>query len=317
MIKLHTFLNRSQKQRASIIVACLLLCSCAHDPTQSNLAGVPDNFTARREESFKNSAIKEERGDITEAVEELKVALTIDPQNKRTRDELARLMEKRNREAEKRLKAGMALKDSDPLAAVKEFIAALRIRSDYREAMEALKSLQLESSEASLKARIKKQATPTPKVQGEDTEEYESTSYMDTAVSFYEEGDYASAIRELQKARTRHPRDPEIQKYLNLSWYNSGVSWFNKKDFNKALESFASVKAGFERVNDYVKRCRQELSKNAENLYKIGLKFFREQKLQEAIDQWNAVLRIEPGHQKAREYIEKASKLLNTLKKQR
>jgi len=111
-------IKRFIKQWAALLFACLLICGCAHEPAQE--------FAPRQEESFKNSVIKEERGDITEAVEELKVALTIDPANKRVRDELVRLMEKRDREAEKRFKAGMALKDSDPLAAVKEFIAALR-----------------------------------------------------------------------------------------------------------------------------------------------------------------------------------------------
>jgi len=302
--------KRFIKQWGALIIVCLLICGCAHEPAQE--------FAPRQEESFKNSVIKEERGDITEAVEELKVALTIDPANKRVRDELVRLMEKRDREAEKRFKAGMALKDSDPLAAVKEFIAALRIRSDYQEAMRALKNLQLESSEASLRARIKKQATPSPnKAQADVAEEYETVSYMDAAISFYEEGDYASAIRELQKVRTRYPRDPEITRYLNLSWYNLGISSFNKKDYFKALDLFSNVKSDFERVNEYVKKCTQELKKNAENLYKDGLKFYREQKLQEAINKWNLVLKIDSGHQKAREYIEKATKLLETLKKQR
>jgi len=184
--------------------------------------------------------------------------------------------------------------------------------------MRALKNLQLESSEASLRARIKKQATPSPnKAQADVAEDYETVSYMDAAISFYEEGDYTSAIRELQKVRTRYPRDPEITRYLNLSWYNLGISSFNKKDYFKALDLFSNVKSDFERVNEYVKKCRQELKKNAENLYKDGLKFYREQKLQEAINKWNLVLKIDSGHQKAREYIEKATKLLETLKKQR
>jgi hypothetical protein len=53
----------------------------------------------------------------------------------------------------------------------------------------------------------------------------------------------------------------------------------------------------------------------ADEFYRAGLKFYREQKLNEAIVKWNTVLDIEPDHQKAKEYILKSKKLLQALKK--
>jgi tetratricopeptide (TPR) repeat protein len=287
-------------------------------PLVAGCAGMFGNSTFEKlpEASVQTSSIMEEQGDITLAVEELKIALTIDPDNKKAQGELKRLLEKRNFEAEKRFKAGMALRDKDPARAAKEYLAALRIRSDYPEAVAELKNLQLESSEATIQARADNKAAIAAKAKAMEEDDDEAT-YLETAIAFYEDGDYTSAIKELQEAKGRYPNDPEIHRYLNLSWYHSGIIWFKKKDYRKALDAFGRVKKGFESVDDYTRQSRQALKGSAEDLYKMGLKFFREQKLSEAIGKWQAALEIEPQHQKAREYIEKARKLQEALRKQR
>jgi tetratricopeptide (TPR) repeat protein len=276
----------------------------------------PDSFSKLPEESVKTSIVKEEMGDITTAVEKLKIALTIDPHNSKARSELKRLMEKRDSDAEKRFREGMKIRESNPAGAGREFIAALRIRSDYPEAVKALKDLQLESSEATIEARAEKEAAGAAKSHAQQGSE-EEHNYLDTAISYYEDADYPAAIRELQKAKINHPNDPEINRYLTLSCYNSGVVSFKKKEYKKALDSFSKVKKGFEDVDDYVRKCRLSLKTMAVDMYKMGLKFYREQKLQEAIAKWNSVLEIEPDHQKAKEYIEKARKLQDALNRQR
>lgn len=291
----------------------LLAGGCAHEAPKPEVV-----FPKPPEESIKSSSEFEQKGDLTAAVERLKIALTIDPGNIRAQEELKRLLIKRNIEAEKRYRAGLALKELNPDAARKEFLAALRIRSDYMEAVRALKDLQLEASEATLQARAKKEAASKthPKNQPPDDVLLEET-YLDTAIALYDDGNYSSAIQELQKAKSHSPNDPEVNKYLNLSWYNSGIVWFKKKEYRKALDAFAMVKKKFENVDDYIRKSRQALKNEAEDLYKMGLKFFREQKLQDAISKWNAVLAINPDHHKAKEYIEKAKKLLNALQERR
>lgn len=266
--------------------------------------------------SVQTSSVMEDKGDITLAVEELKIALTIDPDNSKARAQLKRLLEKRNLEAEKRFKAGLALRESDRVRAAREFLAALRIRSDYPEAVAELKNLQLETSEAAIQSRADNKAAAAAKSKA--LKEYDDeANYLDTAISFYEDGDYASALAELQSAKSRHPNNPEIQKYLNLSWYNSGILSFKKKEYRKAFDAFGKVRKNFENVDNYIRQCRQALKGNAEDLYKMGLKFFREQKMPEAIGKWQMVLDIEPNHQKAKEYLEKARKLQAALKRQR
>jgi cytochrome c-type biogenesis protein CcmH/NrfG len=56
------------------------------------------------------------------------------------------------------------------------------------------------------------------------------------------------------------------------------------------------------------------LKNMADNFYRAGLKFFREQKLHEAIEKWNTVLEIDPNHHKAKEYIQRSKRILEALK---
>jgi len=307
-----------------VFFSLLFVGGCAHEEAVIAPIAPKSVVTKPLEKSIKNALEFEEKGQLTSAVDHLKVALTIDPANVMVKDELKRLMAKRDLEAEKHYKAGLALREADnPDGARKEFIAALRINFDYMEAARALKDLQLESSEATLQMRAKKEAAtakpqtrPQPKNQYPADEELADT-YLDTAIAFYDAGNFPSAIQELQKARSRTPNDPDVNKYLNLSWYNSGIIWFKKKEYKKALEAFGMVKKKFESVEEYIGKCLQAQKNEAEELYKNGLKSFREQKLQDAIAKWNAVLEINPNHIKAKEYIEKATKLLNALKERR
>lgn len=295
------------------LAVLLLAGGCAHEAPQ-----LPPSSQALND-SVKKSHEQEFRGDLTAAVEQLKIALTIDPDNSVAREELKRLTIKRDQLAEKHYRSGITLAEKDASSAQREFLKALRIRSDYPEAVRALKELQLESSEHTIQARAKKQVaarTQQPKSTVEYEESVEAT-YLDTAIAFYEDGNYGAAISALQKAKSKSPRDPEVNRYLNLSWYKSGVALFNRHDYRQALDAFVRVAKRFELVEEYISKCRQALKDKAENLYRVGLKFFREQKLQGAIAKWNEVLAIDPEHKKSREYITRAQKLLDALKDRR
>lgn len=300
-----------------ILLGMLLLAvGCARNEQLRSV----QSFPKQPEESIKSSTVLEDKGDIAAAVEELKIALTLDPNNQKAKEQLGRLTEKRNRLAGEHFQAGMALKQTDLQAAKREFLAALRIRTDYQQAMQELKNLQLESSEATLQARAKKEAEATVRAHERGQTAYEETieeTTFDRAVALFEDGDYAAAAQEFQRAKTHAPNDHEIQRYLNLCWYNLGIAYFKKKECRKAVDSFSKVKKGFEGVDEYLRKCRSGLKHDAEEVYKLGLKFYREQKLPEAIARWHAVLDLEPEHLKAKEYIEKAKKLQNALKNQK
>lgn len=242
-----------------LILVLFMAAGCAH-------IGKDAPGASEAKKLMETSSTSEKQGDVINAVQDLKIARAIDPGNRKTLDELNRLIEKRDREAELLYKAGVAVRNSNATEARRDFLAALRIRSDYPEAITALRELHYAKSEAVIQARLKKEAARAGtrsrvKVQV-DEDELDPDSYsLDGAVSALEEGDYATATREFEKMKLRYPDDPDIKAYLDLSWYNSGIAFFKKKDYKKALSSFAKVRKGFESVDDYISRCKQALKK--------------------------------------------------------
>ena len=240
-----------------LLCVFLLPAGCAHNARQA----ADEAFVQRL---MKSSSVLEQKSDIAKALEELKIALTIDPENDKAREELNRLLIKRDLEAEKHFKAGTAVRNSNPQAAHKEYLEALRIRSDHREALMALRELHCISSEGIVQARLKREAKVASskghnKIQDEDEDSFSEDYSLDIAISSFEDGDYARAIREFEKMKARFPDDPDIQIYLDRSWYNTGMVWFAKKDYKKAIASFSNVRKGFGRIDEYMLKCRQSL----------------------------------------------------------
>ena len=243
-------------------------------------AGCVHNDRQVAEEAFvqqlvKTSSTLEQKRDIANALEELKVVLTIDPKNDKAREELNRLSVKRDQEALKHFKAGIAARNSNQQAAHREFFEALKLRSDYRDALMALRELQFISSEAIVQARLKREAKVAfsrehHKIQEEDEDSSPEDYSLDIAISSFEDGDYVTAIREFNKMKARFPNDPDIQVYLDRSWFNTGMDAYAKKDYRKALASFSKVRQGFGGVDECMNKCRKALKDPALKKYSVS-----------------------------------------------
>src|SRR3989338_2620022 len=289
-------------------VFCLLLSACVPPPAKPPPAIEPsvskpppviiDPFKPFLDEHLKRGVSLEQQGEIPGAIEEFKIA----PMNNEAKEGLKRLSDIAEKEAENHYQKGLFLKKTDPSKARIEFLMALRIKPDYKPAIEELKGWHL------LYAKSKLLTPSTSTDSDTDIEDY-----LSVALSLYEDGDYTGAIHEFLKAKEKYPKNSEILKYINLSYYKQGISDFEKGEYKKALQMFLNLKPDFEKVSDYIKKAREALKKTVNDCYKNGLKLFREQKLTQAIEQWNMVIEIEPEHKKAKEYIEKAKNLLKSL----
>lgn len=238
-----------------LFLILIMFAGCAHENTIGQ---------AFAEKTVQASSTLEKRGDLVNAVEDLRIALAVDPDNALVREKLNLMIARHNQEAERHLKAGLAVRNANPNGARSAFVEALRIRSDYPEAVAALRALQLELAEAVIQARTKKEARLAAiRARGKadvEEDEMDSEDYsLDIAISAFESGDYDTAIHEFGKMKTRYPNDKDIQLYLDRSWYNAGIARFTKKDYKRALASFAKVPKGFESVNGYVAKCRTAL----------------------------------------------------------
>jgi tetratricopeptide (TPR) repeat protein len=286
---------------STIITSLVLLSACAPAIKDTIL----DEYSQR-------AITLEQSGDTTSAIEELKIALTIDPDNSHAKAQLQRLSEKRDQEAQRHYQWGLSLKEKDPQGARRAFLTALRIKPDYMSALDELKKQHLELTVSKLETRM-----TASRENGENEKETKEDDYgyLGIAISFYENGNYQAAINELLKAKSKYPRSSEVSKYLNMSYYNMGKMYYDNKDDMNALHMLTKVKKGSESAEPYLTRAKVMVKALMDKFYKEGLQFYRQQKLQEAIEKWSAVLEIDPHHRKAQEYIQKSKKLLEALKK--
>ncbi len=243
------------------ICVVAMAAGCAHVEKQAPV-------TTKAKPRVETSTTTEKRGYVSDDVEDLKITLATDPKNKKAREELNRLITKRKSDAEVHYKTGTAVRDSNAQEARKELLNALRLRPDYEEAITTLRDLQLAAAETSIQARLKREAahasTPVKQKLPSDEEELDTQTYsLDIAIAAFEEGDYVKAIREFSKMKSRYPNDPDIQAYLDRSWYSNGVELFNKKSYRKALDSFLKVPKNFDTVGEYIAKCRQALKIDA------------------------------------------------------
>ena len=180
--------HRLYRPVSFLIFVLLMAAGCAHIEKQAPRAAVAKQLV-------ENSTTMEKRGDIVTAVEDLKIALTIDPNSIKAHAELNRLIDERNRNAEQHYRAGIAASNSNTQEARKEFLAALRLRPDYSESITALRELQLATAEAIIQVRLQKEAAHTKtrlksKVYTEEDDPDMETYSLDIAVSAFEKGDY-------------------------------------------------------------------------------------------------------------------------------
>ena len=106
-----------------------------------------------------------------------------------------------------------------------------------------------------------------------------------------------------------------LDEYGYLACPEEELMGFLEIQTDRGQELFAKVAPNFERTSDYLAKIRNETAALADKHYKMGLQCYRDQKLNEAIAEWQKVLELDASHAKAREYISKANKLLEALKK--
>jgi tetratricopeptide (TPR) repeat protein len=138
---------------------------------------------------------------------------------------------------------------------------------------------------------------------------------IEKARSHYEHGRYAAAIKILRREKKSNPSDPEINSLLNKSLCKAGIQYYEDKEYQKAARMLRETRKGKDCPDrdSYLNKARKIMKDMADDYYRRGLVKFREQKLDEAIKNWKKVLEYEPGHRKAKEYIEKSRKIQESL----
>ncbi len=132
-----------------------------------------------------------------------------------------------------------------------------------------------------------------------------------------ERKEFATALADLDRYLADNPRDREGTELKKLALYRQGQSALDEKKYDdsyRALTLLARLQPDYQDVARLLPQARRQV---IDRHYQEGIRFFREEKLPEAIAEWKVVLDMEPQHVNARRNIEQAERLMKGLEQRR
>ena len=128
-----------------------------------------------------------------------------------------------------------------------------------------------------------------------------------------ERSDYPDAIGSVDKYLAGKPGDREGLTVKKQALYGQAKSQMEARRYVESIQSLTmltKLQPDYEDVAVLLKQARVRM---IEQHYTQGVRFYREEKLKEAIAEWRVVLQMEPAHANARRNIDQAEKLLRGL----
>ena len=128
----------------------------------------------------------------------------------------------------------------------------------------------------------------------------------------YRRGNYRESAALAEKIVVSEPENREYRELMNASYYELGTQLGREKKYDEALKAFHRVDSGYKDRDTQLIQNRKQL---AEVHYLRGVKFFLEEEIESAIQEWEATLTLEPAHANAKKDIQNGRNLLQNLKK--
>ena len=128
-----------------------------------------------------------------------------------------------------------------------------------------------------------------------------------------ERSDYPDALGTVDKYLAGKPGDREGLTLKKQALYGQAKSQIEGRQYPESIQSLtllARLQPDYEDAPALLKQARTRL---VEQHYTQGVRFYREEKLKEAISEWRVVLEMDPNHANARRNIDQAERLLRGL----
>jgi len=191
-------------------------------------------------------------------------------------------------------------------------------------AMKPVTSAVVEEPREEEKEEGKKEVEETGKEKQKEEEKEEekelaavdqSANYRELGIEFFNEKAYDAAISEFKKVLNVNPTDKKALEYISASHFQQGLSVFGNEDYLAARDEFkASLEYNedCEKCSEYIKKCEETYM---DVHYNKGIMYFRDEKLGEAIQEWELVSEIDPGYKDVDDNLKKSRNLLERLEK--
>lgn len=137
--------------------------------------------------------------------------------------------------------------------------------------------------------------------------------YRDQGEELFKSEKYPEAIVEFQKVLSVYPEDKKALDYCSRSHFQIAQTLFEKQDYLQAREQFKAAL----RYNNKCQECHNYIDKS-ETLYKDvhykkGMKYYGNEQLVEAIEEWELVIGLDPTYKRVDYLINKAQTILQKL----
>ena len=107
--------------------------------------------------------------------------------------------------------------------------------------------------------------------------------------------------------------DPVALEYSYKSSFENGMHLLEKKEYLTARDQFRislRYKSDCQRCHSYIKQCEESFK---ELHYKKGMEYYQQERLNEAIREWELVETIDPDYKRTSSLIAKAKTILKKL----
>jgi tetratricopeptide (TPR) repeat protein len=141
----------------------------------------------------------------------------------------------------------------------------------------------------------------------------QTVEYRQQGIEFYKAKNYPAAITEFKKVLNVQPRDPTTLQHISQAHFDLGVNSFEQKSYLQAVENFRASLA----YNRNCAKCDEYIRKSEEFYkdvhYNQGLTHFQNEKLSEAIQEWELVQAMDPAYKDVSKNLQKARALQERL----
>ena len=144
-------------------------------------------------------------------------------------------------------------------------------------------------------------------------------SYRDAGLQLFHEKKYDEAVIEFKKVVNADPQDFKTQEYLFKAHFNSAQDLLKEKQYqaaDKQLQACLEFRTDCLQCLPLIKQCEDSYK---ELHYQLGIQYFGEEKLEDAINEWQLVQKFDPNYKRVQENIRRAEKIstkIQQLKKE-
>ena len=128
-----------------------------------------------------------------------------------------------------------------------------------------------------------------------------------------ERNDYADAVAGADKLLASNPGNRDAMTLKKQALYQQGRTQLAGRQYDasyRALTQLAKLQPDYEDSSSLLKQAR---TRAIDQHYSQGVRLYREEKLAEAVSEWQIVLEMDPQHPNARRNIDQAERLLKAL----